>query len=542
MLRTLPPHMQIPQPLFCFGRRSLSCLGIVVALWVSGLSLTPLSAQQAEVQAPRAAAVAPTEPRFHLIRSVCGSKGSQRGDQYVIEDPRSVFYLPEDKQVIIYFEWEGPLGQHHLNGIWKNTEGKAVVLSDFDYEAKQKRFAGYWTLPLTDEMTPGMWALEAHVDGELAGTYNFQVTLAPRPALPLSKPVLTPGEIYKLLLPATVSVERLDSPHRRTSVGSGFIIGSNLVVTTFENIESASSVRVTLSNGISTDLYGLLAWNHREDWAVLPLPAQTDKALTLAKPGSWQVGDSCYSLDSAQRGNRTIVSGHITGSHTFPDVGARLNLSFRLSPSAEGSPVVSEYGEVIGIASAASLVPGLSSLSLSNQGSFPQYPGNLAGEGLTPGFGAELAIPMELVKSPKTQLATPLTTFADLAKSGQFPERLSKNEDVMLGTLGRAIERVGAQLQVKDERFEFQRRDGQLSVLITWHGEKKLKSIALFKIYNIDNRLVGTSKPAKVNVAKGQLLYSSWDIQIGQLCPGFYRIDLVLESTPVWRSFFRLTD
>ena len=175
------------------------CYGIVLLFWISGIGLTILFADQPNMQAPSAGGVAPAEPTFHLIRSVCGSKGSQKGDHFVMEDPRSVFYLPEDKQVMMYFEWEGPTGQHHLEGFWKNPEGKVVVLSDFSYEAKQKRFAGYWTLPLTDSMSPGMWMMEAHVDGELAGTYNFQVTVAPRPPLPSARPVLTPAEVYKLL-------------------------------------------------------------------------------------------------------------------------------------------------------------------------------------------------------------------------------------------------------------------------------------------------------------------------------------------------------
>lgn len=526
---------------FRFGRCFInSCRVIVLALGISALGLTSLFAQQTNVQAPRAGGVAPAEPTFHLIRSVCGSKGSQKGDHFVMEDPRSVFYLPEDKQVMIYFEWEGPTGQHHFEGFWKNPEGKVVVLSDFAYEAKQKRFAGYWTLPLTDTMSPGMWAMEAHVDGELAGTYNFQVTVAPRPPLPSARPVLTPAEVYKKLLPATVWVERLDGQHRRTGVGSGFVIDGNLIVTTFENIESANSVRVTTADGVTGELNGLVAWNRREDWAVMRFPSPLNNALAGAKPESWQIGDNCYSLDSPQEGNRTIVSGNITGSHKFLDVGERWNLNFHLSDRAGGSPVVTEYGEVIGVASAASLVPGLSSLAVVKEGNFPEYPLNLASQGLTPGFGAELVLPMSLIKLPPPEHS--LTTFAEMVKSGQFLENLVKNENLLLGTLGRSVERHNQQLSVKDPRFEFQRRDGQLSVLITWHAQAKLKSSASIKVYDIDNRLVSTCQPVKVNLSKGQLAYSSWNFGVSELSPGFYRIDMVLDSAPIWRTFFRITD
>src|SRR5574337_1279729 len=75
------------------------------------------------------------EPKFRLVRSVSGSKGAQQGGRYVIQDPRTVFYIPEDRQVIVYFEWEGPIGLHRFEGLWKNPESKVAVLSDFWYEA-----------------------------------------------------------------------------------------------------------------------------------------------------------------------------------------------------------------------------------------------------------------------------------------------------------------------------------------------------------------------------------------------------------------------
>jgi hypothetical protein len=151
-------------------------------LAVTTAAPAPCLSQQSDVQQQKSGGVAAAEPRFRLIRSVSGTKGSQKGNQYFIEDPRTVFYLPEDKQIIVYFEWEGPLGPHHLEGLWKSPEGKVVVISDFDYESKQKRFAGFWTLPLSETMSPGVWALEAHVDGEVTGSHNFQIAVAPWPA------------------------------------------------------------------------------------------------------------------------------------------------------------------------------------------------------------------------------------------------------------------------------------------------------------------------------------------------------------------------
>ena len=497
--------------------------------------------QQPDGQSPQAGGVAAAEPKFRLVRSVSGTKGSQRGNQYVIEDPRTVFYLPEDKQIIVYFEWEGPLGPHHLEGFWKDPDSKVAVVSGFNYESKQKRFAGYWTLLLSESTSTGVWAMETHVDGEVAGTHNFQIVVAPRPASAVpSRPLLGPTEVYKLAVPAMASVERLDAQRHRLGLGSRFILEKDLIATSFENIQGARYLRVELANGARLDFDSVVAWNRREDWALLRLGTPITNSLAAAKPNSWEVGGHCFSLDSPQQGGRTIVDGNITGTHKFNEVGERLNLNLTVSRTASGSPLLNEYGEVIGVMVSSSLVPDLSSLTLLADDGFPRYPGNLLGGGFNFGFGPQLAIPISLIQVPTPQTAT--TTLVDLAKSGQFPESLAKNENLLQGTLAKSIRRVGPQWEAVDQKFEFQRKDSQFNVLITWHGETKLKSTAFLKIYNIDNRLVGTSNSLKLNLSKGQLMYSSWTMGVGQLPDGTYRVDLVLGSNPVWRSFFRLVD
>jgi len=470
------------------------------------------------------------------VRSISGSKGSEKNHTYVIEDPRTIFYLPEDKQIIVYFEWDGPLGLHHLEGLWKNPEGKVQVISDFDYESKQKRFAGFFTLTLSEAMEAGVWGLEVHVDGETAGTHNFQVVVSPRPPISVSRPLLGPSEVYKAALPTMVSVERFDAQRQRVGSGSGFILEQNWIVTSFENIHGANSVRVVLADGTGIAVVGVAAWNRREDWAILKMPTPAPSSLSAAKPDSWQVGDRCFSLDSPQEGGRTIVDLNITGSHKFPQVGDRLNLNASFNPRASGSPLINEYGEVIGMVVSSSLVPGIGSLATLKEGNRFSYPGNL----FNASFGVQLAIPFSLVQLPDLEHAE--TAFAEMFKTSQFPEGLVKNENLMQGTIGKSIRRSDSQMEAEEQKFEFQRKDGSISVLITWQMQSKLKSVATLSLYDIDNKPIGTAKPSKLNFGKGHLAYSTWTFDVSQLPLGLYRADLVLDASPVWRSFFRLVE
>src|SRR5436309_14255732 len=122
----------------------------------------------------RAQAVAPAKPAlssaYRVIRSISGANGHEDNGRYLIDDPRSVFVAGKDAKVTVYFEWEGPMGPHHFEGLWKSPEGKIVLISDFRYEAKAKQFSGYWTMLLSESTPSGEWTLEARIDGELGGS------------------------------------------------------------------------------------------------------------------------------------------------------------------------------------------------------------------------------------------------------------------------------------------------------------------------------------------------------------------------------------
>jgi hypothetical protein len=175
------------------------------------------------------------QAKFRVIRSVSGSDGAQQNGSYVIRDPRTVFYIPQDHRVIVYFEWEGPPGLHHFEATWKGPGGKTTSISEFDYEAKQRRFGGYWNMALTDTTPTGLWTLQASVEGELTGAHTFQVIAGPGvvTAEPVRAP-LTPAALYEKALISTVSIENRNTQGQMLNVGSGFFIGKGLVLTAFQ--------------------------------------------------------------------------------------------------------------------------------------------------------------------------------------------------------------------------------------------------------------------------------------------------------------------
>ncbi|MGH9778146.1 MAG: S1 family peptidase, partial [Candidatus Acidiferrales bacterium] len=446
-------------------------------------------------------------------------------------DPRSTFYVPDDKKVIVYFEWEGATGQHQFEGLWKDPRGKVVAVADFEYEAVKERFAAYWELSLTEHMQTGWWTLEARVDGQSAGSHSFEVVSATKPDLPTRR-VLTLDEIYQRALEASVFVEKLDGTGKVNGTALGFRLAPHgNVVTTFHAVDGAAGLRVIAREG-PVNVDSVLAWDPRQNYAVLPLaPGNPSRTLAPAEPGSWKVGDRVLGLDVPAQGSRVIADGNITGKNTFPEVGERLNLSLYVRDEASGGPLLNEYGEVVAIAQTSlRLLPGSWSLT-SNYGALP-----LSNMVL---MGGAVALPLSAL--PNTLPRSP-TSLSILAQRGILIPPLVHPEDVLMGRLARDVVKKHGILDSVDERAEFSRSEGAAQVVLTWNPRRKGKFMVTLRIYNLDSRLLFESKPSKISLSPNEVKYSSWKITFAQVPAGIYRAEVVLDNAPAWRTFFRITD
>lgn len=64
-----------------------------------------------------------------LLRALSGPSGKTVGAQFVLDEIRSRFVYPQDREVIVYFEWDAPPGDHALTGIWKDPNGTPTSIS-----------------------------------------------------------------------------------------------------------------------------------------------------------------------------------------------------------------------------------------------------------------------------------------------------------------------------------------------------------------------------------------------------------------------------
>jgi hypothetical protein len=225
------------------------------------------------------------------------------------------------------------------------------------------------------------------------------------------------------------------------------------------------------------------------------------------------------------------VRCNIVGKNTFPQNGERLNLNC-IHPDVIGSPLLNEYGDLIGVVGG-SLIPGWASTK-SLAGVY--YSGAQIANS-TPGL---LAVPVTSSSKP-SPTHTP-TNLQQLASDGVFTPPLTRSENIQYGTLAKRVETKPIPRPM-EETYEFRSGEGSLTVFLGWQPKEKIKAAAMIRIYDLSGRALIESKPSKVDLKPGPApSYSWWRADISSLKPAIYRIDIFVDSSPIWRAFFKLRD
>lgn len=484
------------------------------------------------VQQPSGGGARATDASFRVVRSVSGTKISEQVGRYVVEDPRTVFYAPDDRQVVVYFTWEGPAGKHHFEGLWKDPAGKIAMSSEFDYHSNEPRFGGYFRMLLGDAPATGMWTLEARINGETAGAHTFQITNSARPENVTSTPArrfLAASEIYNRAAAASVLIENINQKGARRNVGTGFFIGPGRLLTAFQVIDDAAKVRVVGAQGQRMEVTEVVAWNRRQDWVILKVALDNVPGLQRAAADSSAIGDRAYLLDMPTEGNRVLIETSLIGKHSLGAAGNRLNIGDTVNRRAVGSPVLNEYGEVIGFIGG-NLIPGAAFIEDLGFGARSNLLGMTRGT---------LTVPMNLVD----ESAGSSTTISGLASSGQFMPALVSSQAVLHGTLARSVNKKANPPNPVEEKIEFSKADSKGVLFLTWLPVEKRKGRPALRLYDSDNRLITEEvNKKKITVTPTKLLYSTWDLDFAALSPGIYRLDVLMEQDIVWRMFFRMVE
>ncbi len=182
---------------------------------------------------------------------------------------------------------------------------------------------------------------------------GVELTLAPSQGLE----VLTPGEVYRKVSPAVVTV--LGFQEKTGSVGTGIIFdASGYILTNYHVIagSSACEVRITDQYGADT-LYDawLVGGDEDQDLAVLKIDGTDLPTAEFGHSSQLAVGDPVYAIGNplGMELRATFTDGIVSAIDRDVNVdGVTMTLiqtNAALNSGNSGGPLVNQYGQVVGI-------------------------------------------------------------------------------------------------------------------------------------------------------------------------------------------------
>lgn len=158
--------------------------------------------------------------------------------------------------------------------------------------------------------------------------------------------------VAKHIFPSIVMLEMRDDKNHPISLGSGFFVRPDIVVTNYHVIEGASDGFAKIVG--KTSIYrieAVVGIDEAKDLVLLKLTGANGKPLVLADVSKIEVGQEVFALGNPKGLEGTISPGIISGS-TLRQVSNEdlIQITAPISPGSSGGPVVNRRGEVLGVA------------------------------------------------------------------------------------------------------------------------------------------------------------------------------------------------
>lgn len=164
----------------------------------------------------------------------------------------------------------------------------------------------------------------------------------------------TPEQIAETTKASTVLLEMRDLTGRSTK-GTGFFVGDNLIATNYHVINGINTGKAKLvEQGIRYDIEGVTATDKEHDLAIIKVETLNAPPLLLGDSDTVQQGETIYAVGNPRGLEGTFSSGEIssireTGTSRIKD--KVFQFTAAISRGSSGGAVVNRFGEVIGIVS-----------------------------------------------------------------------------------------------------------------------------------------------------------------------------------------------
>ena len=154
--------------------------------------------------------------------------------------------------------------------------------------------------------------------------------------------------IYERCHSSVVVVVPLDKDNKPLGQGSGFIIGTNRVVTNHHVLADAASAAVIFADGGTEVSEGFVADNPGRDVTVVVVKTGSRASLRLGDELSLKQGDEVYAIGAPRGLDLSITDGIVSGFRNIEDQ-FLLQTTAPIAPGSSGGPLFGKDGSVVGV-------------------------------------------------------------------------------------------------------------------------------------------------------------------------------------------------
>lgn len=132
------------------------------------------------------------------------------------------------------------------------------------------------------------------------------------------------------------------------SLGSGFAIGENCIVTNAHVIENVHSITLTSYEG---DKYtaSLLGIDEDKDIAVLVIKDASFPYLKMANLSTVKIGDDIYAIGAPKGMAYTLTKGTVSAKERIVENASFIQIDAAINEGNSGGPLLNDAGEVLGM-------------------------------------------------------------------------------------------------------------------------------------------------------------------------------------------------